>query len=101
MCGLRQLARADGERLALCSGGSHVQDHDPRPTDPAALLSILELVRRRGYALDEGEHQPGLRCIGAPIRDQSGRAIGISLNGPAWRFPLAEVEPADEPPFVQ
>jgi DNA-binding IclR family transcriptional regulator len=61
--------------------------------DPAALLSVLATVRDTGYALDEGEHQPGLRCIGAPIRDQSGQVIaGISLTGPAWRIPLAEVD---------
>jgi DNA-binding IclR family transcriptional regulator len=61
--------------------------------DPAALLTVLATVREVGYALDEGEHQPGLRCIGAPIRDQSGQVIaGISLTGPAWRIPLAEVD---------
>ncbi|WP_428492447.1 IclR family transcriptional regulator [Rhodopila sp.] len=62
-------------------------------TDPAALLSALATVRAAGYATDEGEHQPGLRCIGAPIRDRSGQVIaGISLTGPAWRLPLAEVD---------
>lgn len=60
--------------------------------DPAALLSALARVRDVGYAVDEGEHQPGLRCIGAPIRDHSGQVVaGISLSGPAWRIPLAEV----------
>jgi DNA-binding IclR family transcriptional regulator len=61
--------------------------------DPAALHAALAVIREVGYALDEGEHQPGLRCIGAPIRDQSGRVIaGISLTGPAWRLPLAELD---------
>jgi DNA-binding IclR family transcriptional regulator len=62
-------------------------------TDPAALRRELKTIRERGYAIDEGEHQPGLRCIGAPIRDRSGRVIaGISITGPAWRLPLTEVE---------
>ena len=62
-------------------------------TDPAALMSALATVREAGFALDEGEHQPGLRCIGAPVRDRSGQVIaGISLTGPAWRLPLAEVD---------
>lgn len=62
-------------------------------TDPARLRSVLATIREAGYALDEGEHQPGLRCIGAPIRDRSGKVIaGISLTGPAFRIPLGEVE---------
>ena len=62
-------------------------------TDPARLRSVLATIREAGYALDEGEHQPGLRCIGAPIRDRSGKVIGgISLTGPDFRIPLGEVE---------
>ncbi len=62
-------------------------------TDPARLRAVLATVRETGYALDEGEHQPGLRCIGAPIRDQRGSVIaGISLTGPAFRIPLSEVD---------
>ena len=62
-------------------------------TEPAALHQELQKIRERGYAIDEGEHQPGLRCVGAPIRDRSARVIaGISITGPAWRLPLTEVE---------
>lgn len=62
-------------------------------TDPAALRRELKAIRDRGYAIDEAEHQPGLRCIGAPIRDRSANVIaGISITGPAWRLPLTEVE---------
>jgi DNA-binding IclR family transcriptional regulator len=62
-------------------------------TDPAVLRRELKTIRERGYAIDEGEHQPGLRCVGAPIHDRSGRVIaGISVTGPAWRLPLTEVD---------
>jgi DNA-binding IclR family transcriptional regulator len=62
-------------------------------TDPKLFLAALSTVREKGDALDEGEHQPGLRCIGAPIRDEMSQVIGgISLTGPAWRLPLAEVD---------
>lgn len=62
-------------------------------TDPVRLRVALAAIREAGYALDEGEHQPGLRCIGAPIRDRSGAVIGgISLTGPAFRIPLTEVD---------
>ncbi len=66
---------------------------DSTITDPTALRQELERIRERGYALDEGEHQPGLRCIGAPIRDRAAQVTaGISLTGPAWRLPVSEVE---------
>jgi DNA-binding IclR family transcriptional regulator len=62
-------------------------------TEPEALQRELELTRQRGYAIDESEHQPGLRCIGAPIRDQSGQVFAaISVSAPAWQLPLSEVD---------
>lgn len=66
---------------------------DTTITDPEALRGQLAAIRERGYAIDDAEHEPGLRCIGAPIRDQSGRVFAsISLSGPAWKMPMAEVE---------
>jgi DNA-binding IclR family transcriptional regulator len=66
---------------------------DTTLTDAAALRRDLALTRARGYALDEGEHQPGLRCIGAPIHDVAGRVFAaISVSGPAWKLPLGEVD---------
>jgi DNA-binding IclR family transcriptional regulator len=45
------------------------------------LLADLELVRQRGYSLDDEEHVPGIRCIGAPIRNHLGvvsHAVSVS-----------------------
>ena len=65
---------------------------DATITDPAALHRELRATRARGYAIDEGEHQPGLRCVGAPIRDRAGRVFAaISASGPAWRLPAAGI----------
>jgi DNA-binding IclR family transcriptional regulator len=56
--------------------------------DPQKLLAELDLTRRRGYAFDDGEHEPGVRCVGAPIRNVAGRVFAaISVTGPARRFP--------------
>jgi DNA-binding IclR family transcriptional regulator len=60
---------------------------DATITDGRKLKGELKLIRRRGYAFDEGEHQPGIRCVGAPIRDRAGRVIaGLSASGPARRL---------------
>lgn len=56
-------------------------------TDPDALRHELAEIRAKGYAVDEGEHRPGLRCIGAPIRNQHGRVFaGLSISGPSWQL---------------
>lgn len=58
-----------------------------------ALKTELKKIRKRGYSVDDGEHQPGLRCIGAPIRNQSGQVFaGLSISGPAWQLPVSEVD---------
>jgi DNA-binding IclR family transcriptional regulator len=61
--------------------------------DPAALREHLALVRKRGYAVDDCEHLPDVRCVAAPIRNASGRVFAsISVTGPARNFPDARIE---------
>lgn len=56
-------------------------------TDVAAFREHLEEVRKRGFSTDLEELEVGLRCVGAPVRDHSGRVIaGISLSGPRHRM---------------
>jgi DNA-binding IclR family transcriptional regulator len=66
---------------------------DTTITDEDALKADLAAIHARGYSLDEGEHQPGLRCIGAPVHDHDGRVFAaISISGPAWKMPAAETD---------
>jgi len=66
---------------------------DQTITNGRKLRAELLQIKKRGYAVDDGEHQPGLRCIGAPIHDSSGRVIaGVSISGPAWKIPATEIE---------
>jgi DNA-binding IclR family transcriptional regulator len=52
----------------------------------------LTSVKKRGYALDQGEHEDEVRCVAAPIFDISGNVVAaISVSGPAGRLePLEE-----------
>jgi DNA-binding IclR family transcriptional regulator len=51
-------------------------------TDLDALLADLSEIRTRGYAVDNGEHETGTCCLGAPVLDTSGHVIGAcSVSG--------------------
>lgn len=51
------------------------------------LKKELALVRERGFSVDNEETEEGLRCVGAPVRDYTGRVIAsISIAGPAFRM---------------
>lgn len=55
-------------------------------TDRTVLTVHIDQVRRQGYAVDDEEHVPGVRCIAAPVFDFSGRVVAaIGTSGPAGR----------------
>ncbi|MGB3878798.1 MAG: IclR family transcriptional regulator [Shinella zoogloeoides] len=62
-------------------------------TDRAALLAELSRIRESGIAFDREEHEPGIRCVAAPVVD-SGRGLvaGVSVTGPAYRVGPEQLE---------
>ncbi|WP_304615450.1 IclR family transcriptional regulator [Paracoccus sp. (in: a-proteobacteria)] len=115
--GKAMLAHLPEDRLAAAIDRQSFHAHTPNTlTSPAALRAELALIRQRGYALDDEEHETGIACIAAPILSGSGRILGaisvttttaatsrdqlLALAGPvtraaariaataeAWRFP--------------
>jgi IclR family transcriptional regulator, KDG regulon repressor len=64
-------------------------------TSPRRLLKELRAIRERGYALDEQEHELGVRCIAAPVWNHAGGVVAaISVAGPADRMPRPLVDSA-------
>lgn len=60
---------------------------------PEALLHDLAVVRQRGWALDNAENEENLRCIGAPVRDASGSAIGgVSISAMEFELPVERLD---------
>jgi IclR family acetate operon transcriptional repressor len=90
--------------LALAGGPPPASDGpleaftDRTVVDPDALAAELADVRARGWAEAEGEREPDLNALAAPVLDRTGRlAAVLGLQGPAARLTAArrrEVLPA-------
>ncbi|WP_261379363.1 IclR family transcriptional regulator [Denitratisoma sp. DHT3] len=56
-------------------------------TNIVALEKELARVRRHGVAFDNEEIEVGLRCVAAPVRDDTGELVaGLSVSAPADRY---------------
>lgn len=52
-------------------------------TESQELFRHLNMIRERGFAVDDEENEEGIRCVGAPVFDYTGKVIGaISVSGP-------------------
>jgi IclR family KDG regulon transcriptional repressor len=55
-------------------------------THPKDLKEHLKVVRKQGYAVDDEENERGIRCVGAPVLNETGRTVAaVSISGPAFR----------------
>jgi DNA-binding IclR family transcriptional regulator len=55
--------------------------------DRAKFMRHLKEVAKQGYAIDNEEYHPGVRCVSVPIRDYTERVVGgISVCGPSFRM---------------
>lgn len=66
---------------------------------PASLTSLDRLradcarTRARGFAFDDEERAPGMRCIAAPIFNPHGEPVaGVSVSGPAFRLDTGNLD---------
>jgi len=58
---------------------------------PTALRRELRAVRRKGYAWTDGEFDPDIVGVAAPIYDNDGHILAsVCLFGPAFRWPREE-----------
>jgi len=109
-----QVVRAIGGRAAMhltSSGKLFLAYDDPRVvrsyatrtglaghtrnsiTDTGRLERELAQVRARGFARDNEELEPGVRCIAAAIRDDTGMIVaGLSLSAPSERMQDAWID---------
>jgi DNA-binding IclR family transcriptional regulator len=100
-------SRVGGRSPAYCTGlGKAMLAHEPpeaveafyhthslqaftpqTTTTLEVLLRELGEIRQRGYALDNAEHEPDVKCVAAPVWNHRQEVAGaISVAGPAERI---------------
>lgn len=73
------------ETILDCHGLPKITENSVTSRDQ--LLTELDQIRERGYAIDNEERVQGMRCIAAPITTSEGRAVAaISVSGPKSRL---------------
>lgn len=82
------LAFVDGETRERALAAVDFEEYTPNTiTDPSVLEEELGRIRAAGVALDDEEHEVGVRCVAAPVLDSDGRAVAaISISAPSVRL---------------
>ncbi|MCU0968370.1 MAG: IclR family transcriptional regulator [Rubrivivax sp.] len=82
------LAQDDAQRVrAYCTRTGLSGQTRSSITDIARLERELATVRALGFARDDEELEPGVRCMAAPVLDDQGRLVaGLSVSAPADRL---------------
>jgi IclR family acetate operon transcriptional repressor len=79
------------ERDRVVGGLTLSRRTDTTLTTRRALEADLKKTRARWWALDDEENEKGIRCMGTPVFDQTGRVIGaISVSAPVFDFTLED-----------
>lgn len=64
-------------------------------TGASELCIQVNRVRVDGYAIDDEEHDPGIRCLASPVFDYRGKvAAAVSVAGPVGNLPQKRVPEA-------
>lgn len=92
-----------GKSILSCFSDTHINEIIDRRGLPAKtentitdfdkLMDELEDIREQGYAVDNEEIEPGLRCVAAPVDPDDKSAVGaISISGPTGRLKDARLD---------
>ena len=86
--GKAQVAFLSEEKLEKLGILNHMERFTPNTiVDKVEFIKHLKEVAKRGYAIDNEEYNLGVRCVGVPLRDYTGRVVGgISVSGPSFRM---------------
>lgn len=81
---------SDAEALALLRRRGMPAFTATTITDEAALVAELRAIRSRGFSVDDGEYEVGVRCIAVALRGGD-TPTAVSISGPDSRITEAGV----------
>jgi DNA-binding IclR family transcriptional regulator len=98
--GTSALAHTTGSGKAIMAFGApelltavYGERHSLERLTPRTLVTIealqddLKRIRRRGYAIDNEEHEEGVGCVATPLFDHTGQpCAAMSVSGPSARI---------------
>jgi DNA-binding IclR family transcriptional regulator len=62
-------------------------------TSPKLIQRDVQRIRKLGYAVDDEEEEPGVRCVAVPVYHANGAfAAGLSVNGTISQIPMTLIE---------
>jgi len=82
------LAFEDREKIEAYYARHALRQYTPHTiTDLPSLFSDLTEIKRRGYSVDDQEHENEVCCVAAPIFNMDGKVIAaLSVSGPNIRM---------------
>ncbi|WP_433112058.1 IclR family transcriptional regulator [Micromonospora sp. CA-246542] len=87
------LAYGPASRVSQLADGGTLPAYTPVTIcDPAALRTELAAVAARGWAADDGEFEPLINCVAAPVRQADGAVTAaVSVTAPTVVATLADL----------
>ena len=97
---LAGLAHPEADAALAASALPHLTDRTV--TDPGSLHDELARVREQGWSFVDGELEPGLRSIAAPLHARDGGVVGaLNVSTSATRDSVEHVRDAYLPPLLR
>ena len=87
------LAYLSDEEVERLFEQNDLSSHNPNTICSLSKLKAhLAVIRARGYAVDDQEHELGVRCVAAPILSEHGRALAaVTVFSPVNQFPSWQI----------
>jgi len=80
------LALTDDPEAEVAALGALERFTERTFTEPGALLTELDTIRRRGWSLNDGERDPGVRAVAVAIPGTAAAPAAIAVQGPEVRL---------------
>lgn len=86
--GKAMLAKMEESSVRKIWNFSEIQSYtDKTIVDIDSLFQELEIIRQRGYSIDDEENEIGVRCVAVALDDHKGRpSYAISISAPEIRM---------------